>query len=469
MRETTMLDDEKTAADLLGYLEAPLRRPKLVAVTFGVAVLLAAALSLTLAERYRSSTLILVEAEAMPDSLVRRVATETAARQFQTVKQQILSRTRLERVIEELDPYPEKKETATLAMIVEQMRGAIAINVKGNDAFSIEYVHTNAAMARDVANRLATLFIEEASDSRTEQVAGAAAFMGTELAEARRRLEAQEAEIRRFKERNMGRLPEQVSANLQTLQRLQIDRQSLDESIRVAGDRVAGLEKNLAAGSVDTGSELTQLRNQLASLRQRYTEEHPEVRQLSARVERLERQLSEAPVVASEVPNDPALAKARQDLQSLKNQRAALEERIGLWQDRVEQAPRVEQEMTILTRDHNTLRENYLVLLNKKMETERAESLERASKGQQFRILDPAPLPERPFFPNRLLFLAGGMLVGLVLGVGFAVVAEYLDPSLKNPRELEGVVPFPVLATVPRVKGRRGRLVPGAAKDLRSA
>ncbi len=449
-----MPEDPKHAPELVGYLEAPLRRPRLVGTTFVIAVLLSVAVSFGFAEQYRSSTLILVEAEQLPDSLVRRVTTDSTTRQFQTVRQQILSRTRLERVIEELDPYPEMQtEPSALSNMVEEMRAAIAINVKGNDAFSIEYVHTNPEKARDVANRLSGLFIEETSDSRTQQVAGAAAFMETQLQEARSRLEEQEAAIRRFKERNMGRLPEQMSANLATLQRLQVDKQALEETIRAAADRIALLERNLSVGSVDTGGELTALRTQLATLRGRYTEDHPDVRQLMTRVERLERRLSEEAPKETPVPSDPALDKARLDIDSLRSRRRDLEERIALWQDRVEQAPRIEQELTILTRDHATLRENYLVLLNKKMETERAENLERISQGQQFRILDPASLPERPFFPDRRRFLLGGVLAGLLLGLGAALAAEFLDPSLKNPRELEASVPFPILVTLPHVEG----------------
>lgn len=462
-------DDVGGRRDLLEYLEVPLRRPWATLVPLCLSVAAALVLSATLPKQYLSSTLILVEADRVPDSFVQKISTESPMRQLQTLKQEVLSRTRLERIVRELDPYPPLKGTATLSDIVDKMRAAIAINVKGNDAFTVEFSHTDPKTAMDVANRLATLFIEEASDSRSAQVSSAYEFIEAQVDEARKSLETQEAEIRRFKERNLGHLPEQTGANLATLQRLQTEKQNVEASIRMGAEKQELLERNLTAGGVNTSTELNQLRSQLSALRGRYTDEHPDVRQLQVRIQRLEEKLATGSSPAPVRARDPALDTARLEVEALKVKRDDLERHLGTIQGRVELAPRTEQELTTLTRDYQKLRENYMGLLNKKLEAQMAEKLEQRWKGRQYRILDPAIVPDRPYFPNRQLFLLVGLLAGIVLGLGAAIGAELVDHSIKNVRELESVIPFPVLATLPHVQSPRPDRLAASRRKARSA
>ena len=119
---------------------------------------------------------------------------------------------------EELHPYP---EVASPSAVIATMQAAIDIEFRGGDAFSIEYTHRDPHMAMNVTNRVASLFIEEFRRSRQTQFEGAADFLDSELQQARRQLDAKEEALRVYKERNLGRLPEQLDASLSTLQRLQ--------------------------------------------------------------------------------------------------------------------------------------------------------------------------------------------------------------------------------------------------------
>jgi polysaccharide chain length determinant protein (PEP-CTERM system associated) len=448
----------KGGQEMLEYLEIPLRRPWHVTIPFVLIVAAALAVSFILPKKYKSSTLILVESEKVPDAFVASMATERTSKRLQTIRQEILSRTRLERVISELQPYG-PVGNRSLTATVETMRQAIDIAVKGNDAFSIDFVHRNPEMAMKVANRLATLFIEEATRAREEQVGEAYQFIETQLADARRELETREAALRRYKEQHMGTLPEQTPANLSTLQRLQMEQQSVGENLRTATERLIALESNPAKAAAAAGdTTLGQLQSQLATLRGRYTDEHPDVRALKARIAALEReQATRAPVVT----DDPAVAArtqielARAEVQKLKDRLSDIEAKITTFQSRVEQAPRTEQDIATLSRDFQKLNENYLTLLNKKLEAQMAAKLEQRWKGEQFRILDPANLPERHIFPNRKLFLAAGLFFGLLAGIATAFVADFLDHSVKNVREIEQLLPFPVLAVIPSFKDPR--------------
>jgi uncharacterized protein involved in exopolysaccharide biosynthesis len=195
------------------------------------------------------------------------------------------------------------------------------------------------------------------------------------------------------------------------------------------------------------------LRSQLADLRSRYTEEHPDVRSVVARIRRLEAQLPDA--AAGGVPRAvnaiSPLEEAQAELKQLKAKRVELDQQIALFQTRVEQTPRAEQQLMGLTRDQAKLQESYLELVKTKMDAEMSESLEEHWSGVRFRILDPANLPEKPFFPNLVQFVLGGLMLGLLLGAGACAAAEYLDDSVKSVTELERLLPYPVLAVVSHI------------------
>jgi len=449
---------EESNREILEYLEVPLRRPWHVLIPFVLCVAAVLGASYVLPSKYRSSTLILVEAEKVPESMVGNVATERIGRRLQTVKQEVLSRTRLEAVIQELDPYgmPARPSMTTM---VEWMRSSIEVTVKGNDAFGIDFVHRDPHMAQKVANRLTQLFIEETVQARKQQVGEAYQFIESELEDAKRELEKREEALRHYKEAHMGTLPEQMNANLSTLQRLQLEQQAVAESLRAAMDRLVLLESAAPVGKagavVDARSELTQLRGQLAALRTRYTDEHPDVKAVLTQIAAAEKTLAASGRNAEGSGPSPQVEQARLEVKNLREKREDLDRKIGSFQARVEQAPRTEQDIVTLTRDFQKLNENYLALLNKKLDAQMAAKLEQRWQGDRFRILDPASLPEYPFYPNRLLFLLFGIVAGLAAGVAVALAAEFFDHSIRNVRELEEAVPFPVLAHLPLITGLR--------------
>jgi succinoglycan biosynthesis transport protein ExoP len=465
-------DDQLTWREVRHYLEAPRRRPLTVLLPWMGVILLSIGALFVLPKKYESSTLILVESEKVPESFVPKVATEDTTQQLWAIRPEILSRTRLERVLDETQPYP---EIASRTQAVEAMRGAVSINVSGNEGFTLAFVHSDPHKAQQVTDRIATLFIAETMKAREEQVGGAVDFLETQVAEAREELEKKDEALRRYKEERMGRLPEQLQTNLATMSVLQREIQAVDESLFFAREKHEALTRAVRESSTGApgtsastqAAELAELRRQLAAMRaRRYTDEHPDVKSLRLRIARLEANPSYGQPTESEPPAGPGavtreqLEKVSLEIRGLEEKRAHLERRMATVRKNVEETPRTEQELATLTRDYNQLNEHYVALLNRQLDAQMAGRLEQRWKGDRFRILDPANLPEKPVFPKPWLVLGLGACMGLFVGLGTSLVVEFLDPTVKDPEELRTLQAYPVLATIPHFP----RLAEGTSK-----
>ncbi|GMR24120.1 MAG: hypothetical protein BMS9Abin37_2623 [Acidobacteriota bacterium] len=461
-------------------------------------------------ERYVSRTVVLVEGDTIPDRFIPRMSTAHARDRLRTINEEILARPRIERILDDLNPYPELTDQPR-AEIVDMIRSRAGIGLRGKEAFVVEYTDTDPQRAQQMASRLASLFIEQTSGDRAAQALDANQFIQTQLEETKRDLESVEARLGAVKTRNMGMLPRQLDANLATLQRFELQRQSIEVQIRSAMDRRTLIERQLTlqrqmnepeaqlvptipSAGMQTAvepSNLSQLKQYLAVLRTRYTDEHPEVQTTLARIARLEREkpIAEPPApdvfagseplsldgdLADQPPEAPTdvaepntfstdimvtdlraqLAAANQDIRAMQADSSRIRQKIAEYQARVEKIPEVEQELQSLERDYSLISKYYSELLSRKLEAETAGAVEREWQ-EQFSIIDPAQVPESASFPSASLFLLAGTAMGLGAGVLGAFLLEVLDPSVKSLRELEALLPYPVLLTVPQIKVSR--------------
>ncbi len=465
-------DDESLSwGSLQHFLHAPLRRPLMVLVPWAAILALSVAMIFVLPKRYRSSTLILIESEKVPESFVAKVSTQERVRSLDTIRSEILSRTRLEAVLEETHPFP---EIASRTHAIEAMQRSTSVNSSGSDGFTIEFVHGDPRKAQQVADRLASYFIEQAIAARQQQVEGAVDFLVAQVNEAREELQTKDEAMRRYKEARMGRLPEQLQTNLATMGMLQQELRTVEETLLFARERQEALARGIsrpasggASGPAEPADELARLREQMAALRARYTDEHPDVESLRVRIARLESRVNLATSVAP--GGEPAtpqalsreqLERAASDVRKLEERRADLVQRTVDLRARVEETPRTEQALTNLQRDYDKLNENYKALLGKQLEAQMAGRLEQRWKGERFRMLDPASLPERPEYPKPFPIIALGALLGLGVGLAAALAAEYLDSTIKDAEDLQSVLDHPILARIPHVPGLHGRASP---------
>jgi polysaccharide chain length determinant protein (PEP-CTERM system associated) len=462
---------------------------------------------------YRSGTLILVEQPSVPEKYVVSNIDSDIQHQLDSITQQILSRTRLVRIIESLGLYPEERKHQSPDDLVEKMRKDIEIELSHGDnrnlsAFNIYYASRDPNMARAATSELANLFITENLEERQQHSENTTNFLQDQLDQARTKLEAQEAKLREFKDQHLGELPTQTQSNLQILTGLQNQAQANQDSLNRAKQQNTYLESLInqyramdrgskpgesgPVGLAEIDKELDQLKAQLADLTSHYTDKHPDVRKTKeqiARTEKMREQIvadmnsrandSTPQPAASTVPDPksgPILeleSQLKANRLEIANREAEIKDeqsKINQYQARLNMAPVMEQQFADVTRDYDQSKLDYESLLAKKNQSEMSTDLEKTQQGEHFRMLDPPNLPVRPYKPNRLLLCGAGLAVGLVLGGGFAFGQERLSGKIYSEREIKKLVPFEVIAEIPpiesleeRASHRRGAWIAGAA------
>ena len=513
------------------YVDMAIRRKWFIIFPLVISILVSFAVYKHLPKIYRATTLILAQPQVLPESYLRPTITTSISDRLNTVSQEILSRTMLEKVIHTLNLYPELRKKISLEEVIERMKKSIEINLqsegyraRAQNTFSISYEGENPQTVMEVVNELASLFIGENIKARAQQAESASIFLSKQLSDIENQLIRKEAEIKDYRERNMGRLPRQLDANLRILERLQQQVASIQTSIKAAEDRSliflnqieqlrkpspSQISRALPREQRPVGEEIlperaerapddpliTQwnlLRRELNVARSKYTENHPDVIDLKRKIsnlepavkEILERQkaLNEArrremkarqeKAAQGRIPLepiesvDPATERlltqyheqntaALLEAERLRGEEKKVKEEILIYQKRIEDTPKLEQELTLLNRDYDLLKSTYQSLKDKKIQSQMAENYEKKHLGGQFKILDPAVYPENPVRPDRNRILMIGAIFGLVAGLGFAWFRESLDESFHSEEELEADLGLPILATLPNLKEER--------------
>jgi polysaccharide chain length determinant protein (PEP-CTERM system associated) len=524
--EVLMMDEKEKPIRF--YIDMAIRRKWFIIFPLALSIAISFAVYKNLPKIFRATTLILVQPQTLPESYVRPTITTPISDRLHTVSQEILSRTMLEKVIHTLNLYPELRNRVSIEEVIEKMRKSIEVTIQSegyrtrSNTFSISYEGQNPQTVMDVVNRLASIFIEENIKGREQQAESASIFLSRQLSDIESQLIRKEAEIKNFRERNMGKLPQQLDANLRILDRLQQQVSTIQTSIKSAEDRslifqnqIDQLSKpsptqvsrtvpqeqgpvgaEILTEKAPDDSVITQwnlLKRELNVARSKYTENHPDVIDLKRKIFNLE------PAVKEILEKQKTLEEARRKEMKARQERAAqgriplepvesmnpateriltqyheqytaalleaerlrgeekkVREEIAIYQRRIEDTPKLEQELTLLNRDYDLLRTTYQSLKDKKIQSQMAETFEKKYLGGQFKILDPAIYPEKPVRPDRNRILMIGALCGLVAGLGLAWFRESLDESFHSEEELEGELGLPILANLPNISEERG-------------
>jgi len=507
---------ELTIEDYAGILK---RRFWLISASTVLVLVASLGISFILPPQYMSQTLVLIEQQKVPEDYVKPVVAEDLGARLASMKEQILSRSRIQPIIERFDLYAGKN--ATMDDRVDMTRKAIGINpirseqAHGMPGFSISFKAKDPHTAQQVCGEITSLFVSANLNARQESAEGTTDFLKQQLAEAKRNLDDQDAKLAAFEQKNIGRLPGQTvqlgnmsvamgSANQSTLQALTTQLSAATQAVSRLQQEDTFLEAMIAQQTQDsahmdpaTGTSLEALRTELKDaiaqqkqLETLYTPDYPDVVSIKRRVASLRAEIAhesaEPPkAVASQKNTDtPQLQQlkaqlrgVKQSLASSKLEQAQIGQQVRAYEARIESTPMIEQEYKQVTRDHETAMQFYNTLLTKMNESSMATALEHRQQGEQFRVLDAPNLPDSPTFPNRMVFAGGGFGAGLALGLLLAALLEYRDTSLRNERDIWAFTKLPTLAVVsylsdldqPQAGKKRGRLFARTAKPVTNA
>jgi polysaccharide chain length determinant protein (PEP-CTERM system associated) len=437
-----------------------------------------------LPKRYTSQTMVMVEQPSVPVDYVKPVVSDDLNHRLATMQEQILSRTRLEPIIEKFDLYTGDRGRVHIDDLVERLRSAITLKpveaMQGTGphqlpGFYITATFDNPQLAQQVCTEITSMFLEQNARQNESQAVQTTKFLDGQLAEAKRKLDEQDEKLAEFKRKNLGSLPEetqsnlgmmmgmnsQLEANTQALSRAQQDK-AFNESL--LGQEEANWKQRRSGGTnADSADQqLALLQDQLTVLLSRYTPDHPDVIKTQSQIAELKRRMAEPVKETTPDPNAQAAheppqiqtlrAKIRQDdanIANLQRQQATIQAETRQLQGRVQSTPMVEQQYKEMTRNYDTASLFYKELLTKSQNSTMATRLVQQQDSEQFKVYDPPSLPEQPSFPKKAYFIGGGFGAGLALGLGILFLLAMTDKTIHSERDAEHYLKLPVLTVVP--------------------
>ncbi|HUX43843.1 MAG TPA: Wzz/FepE/Etk N-terminal domain-containing protein [Terracidiphilus sp.] len=467
------------------YLDILRRRTFLI---IGCAVLLLAAgvgLSYVLPPIFESQTLILIQQQTVPEDYVKPVVDQNLDARLASMKEQILSRSRLEPIINRYNLFAgdgrnmdDRIAMTRKAIKVTQIHSAEARG--GMPGFFVAFDAHDARTAQLVCGEITSLFVSENLNAREQSAEGTTDFLKQQLSDAKATLDSQDAKLAAFQMKYLGRLPDQQSSNTNALQAMTTQLDATTQSISQLQQNETFLQTMISQQSHDTQAEgtptavqqdarekeLQSLKEQKKQLLALYTPGYPDVIEISRKISDLEGEIKSTPAVASKKStpvtqvDSPQLRQLRAQLHGVqralipaRQEQARIQQQIGMYESRIEQSPMVEAEYKKITRDHDTALQFYNSLLTKMNESSMATALEQRQQGEQFTVMDPPNLPDAPKFPNHFVFGGGGAMAGLFLGLLIVGLLEYRDTSVRNETDIWAFTKLPTLAVVSHVDG----------------
>ena len=463
--------------NLRDYVTILKRRKKSVILPVLIIFSIAATVALVMPPVYKSNSTILIEEQDIPKEYILSTVTGYAEERLQTISQRVLSSTKLLDIINRYNLYSDKRKIWTSEEIIEKMRKDIkvdTISAEVNDpragrsekvtiAFSITYYGNNPAVVQQIANVLASLFLEENLKVRGQQSESAAKFFQDELQRVQTRMAELDGKLAAYKQRNVDSLPELTQLNLQELSRVEQAVEQMNDQLGASQQKESNFRTQMEGipsdAEVKQKARLNELRAQLANLKSRVSDEYPDVIKLKQEIAETEKELKEqrqdAPSAMVDNQSYVALAAqhagTRTEIESLKRQISALTRKRDGYRRRIEASPRVEEGYKALFTERTNVQAKYDDLMKKQMEANVAQGLEKGQMGERFTLIDPARLPEKPVQPNIPVFLLLGLVLGASASAGVVALNEAGDKAAYSVDALAKALSVPLVCAIPEI------------------
>jgi polysaccharide biosynthesis transport protein len=474
MEQTLKLED---------YVHILRRRIAYFVIPFSVVLIGSVVTAFALPPLYRATGKILIESPSIPSSLVEPTVTVDADRRIAFLQQRIMTRDRLQEIIEKFHLYADKRDWPK-ARLVEHLRKYITIEAitdpygreRNTVAFTVSFDDRDPHLAYEVANELVNLFLSENIKTRTAWASEATDFLREQAHKLSEQAAAIDAKVAKFKQEHSDALPEyldlkvsMLNAARSNLQALQRDIASTEEEKRFLQSQQASVGAVLSRtstagrGALSPQQELAALKTQLIAKLGLYSPEHPDIRSLKRRIGALEqfiRSSKPGPGEDSKSPApDPAEATIDSQIRSadirlaaMRAQQKDIQHTIETLQAQIMETPKVESRLKDLTRSYNSAVKEYESLRSKEQQAALAQSLEDEKKAERFVLLDSPVVPHSPVWPKKRKVLGVGLALALGGGGGAVFLAENLDTAIRGPAMLATILGRRPLAVIPYIE-----------------
>ena len=487
-----MIENRELTMD--DYLAMLRRRAKVILIPALLAPLAGFLISYAFTPKYTSQSLILVEGQKVPETMVQPVVSQDLTARVATLQQQVLSQSHLQPMVERVFSGKSSQEqgeiidairlnmqvepvVTDLSQMSKKKPGTQGGSVPG---FNVIYTASNPREAQQVCTELTSLLVDENLKSVQAAASGTSDVLNKGLEDAKRNLDDLDSRLAAFKKQYVGQLPgdeennlkilmglnSQLESNTQTLNRAQQDKAYTESML---AQQLSAWKSTQTANNPETlQKQLSALQSQLIDLQARYTADHPDVIKTKADIAEVKKKLADVEKESAEpgdAANDKASAMEPPEIRQMRLQihqysdlilagtrdQKRLQQEIATYQGRVSLSPAIEEQYKAMARDYDNANKNYQDLLAKKSTADLTVKMNNQSEGERMFILNPANLPDSPSFPNRLLFAGGGLAAGLALGIGLTMWLELRDKSIRTEADAEAALALPILVAVPWV------------------
>lgn len=467
------------------YLAIVRRRFLLIALTVVSVSVLAILVAVLIPPVYQSSGTILIESQEIPTDLVQASVTTYADERIEIIKQRVMTRDNLIKIIDKYHLYEKDRKSLTVSELTDLLRTNIAVDllsadVKSNQkskatiAFKVSFDGRYPDVTNKVTNELVTLFLDENIKARTKRASETTDFLNQEADKLQVELEKTENQVAAYKQQNASALPEHKALQMSSYEGTQIALRETERDYKATQDELSNLDIDLSAAKAGIGSygganssspvaELEKLKTEYTKLSGIYKENHPTLRNLRSKIETLEKSGSAPsktdsktqPVMqASDFMTAKVQAKidsAKSRLASLSQQRAGLQGKLGQLERQIMQSPQVEQGLFSLQRDYESAKKKYEEVRYKQNSAKISESLEQENKAERFALIEPPSLPDKPIKPDRAKIMVMGVLLSFAIAGGLVMVLESMNKRIRGADALTAVMQTPPLAIIPYI------------------
>ncbi|MBV9302519.1 MAG: hypothetical protein JOY53_10430 [Acidobacteriaceae bacterium] len=453
-------------------------------------------------DTYVSKALIRLVPQQINEALVQTATSQQLADHINAMTETIESRNTLSNLINTYGLYKKELKSEPLEDVINQMRttdikiqptsGVTNVTGKNLPAMQVSFSYRDRNLAQKVCADLVSRFMNEHTVDRMTNERATNEFLNDEFERSKRELDTLEQKLTDFRKRNAGHLPEQMQMNLSEMNALEQrattlneagsrnneQRMLLESDLRIAKDRLASI-KDVPPQAQARNEHLLQLDRQIqaletniADLKDRYTEDYPDLQSARAQLAVLKRQREDAAKQektqkAETAVENPITMRERQDAQAaiemlqtqlkanavegqqISKELQSVNASLRNYQGRVEGSPVGDQEYSELIRDRDLAKQKYQELEAKRQKSAISMDMESHQQGETLEVLDPASLPTTPTAPKRALIIPIGAVVGLLLGIVIVAIREIKDTSLKNLKDARLYTNLSILGSVP--------------------